>query len=59
MSKKAVFKMSQVRRNDTYLQSKVTNAREQIRAGSYATAEDVETRFAKRRAQLKTKAAGV
>lgn len=39
-----------------FLLDKVSNAREQIRTGDYASGDDVEARFAARRAQLLTKA---
>ena len=40
------------REYDTFLRSKVDMAREQIRDGEHSTSEDVEARFAARRAQL-------
>ena len=48
----------EARDHTAYLQSKVTHAREQIRSGHYAKAEDVEAKFAKRRAKLNSNAAG-
>ena len=40
------------REYDTFLHKKVDMAREQIRDGEHSTSEDVEARFAARRAQL-------
>lgn len=41
---------------DAYLRSKVDTARTQITSGQYVTAEEVEARFAARRADLRGKA---
>ena len=53
-----VQRQQEAREYDEFLRGKVADAREQIRAGDYASAEDVEARFATRRAQLPTKADG-
>ena len=47
------------REYDDFLRGKVIDARERIRAGSLASADDVEARFAERRSQLLTKAGSV
>lgn len=41
---------------EAFMRGKVAGAREQILAGDYASADDVEARFAARRAQLASKA---
>jgi predicted transcriptional regulator len=41
---------------DAFLRSKIDNARAQIASGQYGIAEEVEARFAARRAALRTKA---
>ncbi|UZR28046.1 antitoxin of toxin-antitoxin stability system [Methylococcus mesophilus] len=46
----------EAREYDEFLRGKVADAREQIRAGECASADDVEARFAARRAQLLAKA---
>jgi predicted transcriptional regulator len=51
-----VQRQREARRHDEFLHGKVADAREQVRAGAYASAEDVETRFAARRGQLMAKA---
>jgi hypothetical protein len=51
-----VQRQRQAREYDEFLRGKVADAREQIRAGEYASAEEVEARFAARRAQLLAKA---
>jgi predicted transcriptional regulator len=51
-----VQRQREAREYDEFLRTKVADAREQIRAGDYASAEDVEARFAARRAQLLAKA---
>ncbi|MDO8278773.1 MAG: antitoxin of toxin-antitoxin stability system [Burkholderiaceae bacterium] len=51
-----VQRQREAREYDDFLRDKVADAREQIRAGDYADADDVEARFAARRAQLLTKA---
>jgi predicted transcriptional regulator len=53
-----IQRQKDAREYDAFLRGKVADAREQIRAGSYASAEDVEVRFATRRAQLRAKAGG-
>jgi predicted transcriptional regulator len=53
-----VQRQREAREYDEFLRSKVTAAREQIAAGDYASSEDVEARFAARRAQLLAKAGG-
>ena len=50
-----VQRQKQARDYDAFLNSKVTQARAQIDAGNYASAEEVELRFAARRAQLQAK----
>ncbi|MEY3468648.1 MAG: hypothetical protein RL203_742 [Pseudomonadota bacterium] len=50
-----VQRQKQARDYDAFLNSKVAQARAQIDAGSYASAEEVELRFAARRAQLEAK----
>lgn len=44
------------REYDEFLRGKVADAREQIRVGDYASADEVEARFAARRAELLAKA---
>ena len=51
-----IQRQREAREYDEFLRSKLDNAREQIRAGEYASADDVEARFAARRAQLLAKA---
>jgi hypothetical protein len=51
-----VQRQRQAREYDEFLQGKVENAREQIRAGNYASSDAVETRAAVRRAQLQAMA---
>lgn len=51
-----VQRQREAREYDEFLHTKVADAREQIRAGDYASADDVEARFAARRAQLLAKA---
>lgn len=51
-----IQRQREAREYDDFLRSKVADAREQIRAGDYASAEDVEARFTARRAQLLAKA---
>ncbi len=51
-----VQRQRQAREYEEFLRGKVANAREQILAGDYASADDVEKRFAARRAQLLAKA---
>ncbi len=55
-----VQRQRQAREYEEFLRGKVANAREQIRSGEYASADDVEARFAAKRAQLlaKTGSAG-
>lgn len=47
-----VQRQSEAREYDAFLRGKVEEAREQIRAGDYASAEEVETLFATRRREL-------
>ena len=51
-----VQRQREAREYDEFLRTKVADAREQIRAGDYASADDVEARFAARRTQLLAKA---
>ncbi len=51
-----IQRQREAREYDEFLRSKLDNAREQIRTGEYASADDVEARFAARRAQLLAKA---
>ena len=53
-----VQRQRQAREYDEFLRGKVADAREQVRAGDYASADDVEARSAARRAQLLAKAGG-
>ena len=46
----------EAREHEAFLRGKVADARDQVRAGEYSPAEDVETLFAARRAQLLAKA---
>jgi predicted transcriptional regulator len=52
-----VQRQRQAREYDDFLRGKVADAREQIHAGEYASADEVEARVAARRAQLLAKAA--
>ena len=51
-----VQRQRQTRKYDEFLQGKVSDAREQASAGACASADEVEARFATRRAQLQAKA---
>ena len=51
-----VQRQRQAREYEEFLRGKVANAREQIRVGDYTGAEEVEVRFAARRAELLAKA---
>lgn len=51
-----VQRQRQAREYDDFLRGKVADAREQIHAGAYASADEVEARVAARRAQLLAKA---
>lgn len=51
-----VKRQRQEREYGEFLQSKVSEARERVRGGDYASADEVEARFAARRAQLLAKA---
>jgi hypothetical protein len=51
-----VQRQQEARAYDDFLRGKVVDARAQIRTGNYASADDVEARFAARRAQLLIKA---
>ena len=51
-----VQRQREARAYDDFLRGKVADAREQIRAGNYASADEVEARFAARRAELLAKA---
>lgn len=51
-----VQRQRQAREYEAFLRDKVANAREQIRTGDYAGGDDVEARFAARRAQMLAKA---
>lgn len=51
-----VQRQRQAREYDDYLRGKLAQAREQVQSGEYASADDVEARFAARRAQLLAKA---
>lgn len=53
-----VQRQRQEREYEQFLQAKVATAREHTRDGDYASGEDVEARFAARRAQLLAKAGG-
>jgi predicted transcriptional regulator len=50
-----VQRQKQARDYDALINSKVVHARTQIDAGNYSSAEEVEARFAARRAQLQAK----
>lgn len=54
-----VQRQRDAREYDDFLRGKVIDAREQIWAGNHASAEDVEARFAERRAQLLAKAGSI
>jgi predicted transcriptional regulator len=47
-----IQRQREARDYEAFLRGKVAHAREQINAGDYAEAEEVETRFAARRSQL-------
>lgn len=51
-----VQRQRQKREHDEFLRAKVSDAREQVRAGDFASEDEVEARFAARRAQLLAKA---
>ncbi|MBK9608407.1 MAG: antitoxin of toxin-antitoxin stability system [Betaproteobacteria bacterium] len=51
-----VQRQRQEREYNEFLRGKVSDAREQVRAGDYASADEVEARFAARRARLLAKA---
>lgn len=51
-----VQRQAEARKYDEFVRDKVAGAREQIRAREYASADDVEARFATRRARLSGKA---
>jgi predicted transcriptional regulator len=51
-----VQRQREAREYEAFLRSKVASAREQISAGEYTSADDVEERCAERRAQLLVKA---
>lgn len=53
-----VQRQRQSREYEEFLLGKVANAREQIRAGDYTGGDEVEARFAARRAQLLAKVGG-
>ncbi|MBK7469884.1 MAG: antitoxin of toxin-antitoxin stability system [Betaproteobacteria bacterium] len=53
-----VQRQRQAREYNEFLRGKVSDAREQVRAGDYASADEVEARFAARRARLLAKAGG-
>ena len=53
-----IQRQREAREYEAFLRGKVADAREQIRSGDYASAEDIEARFAARRAQLLAKAGG-
>ena len=50
-----VQRQREAREYDEFLRGKVAAAREQIRVGDYASADEVEARFAARRADLLAK----
>ena len=52
MMREFVQKQREAREYDTYLQVKVSEARNEISAGQFASAAEVETRAADRRARL-------
>lgn len=51
-----VQRQRQAREYDEFLGAKVALARDQIRTGDYASAAELEARFAEKRAQLRVKA---
>ena len=51
-----VQRQSEAREYEAFLRSKVVGAREQIHSGDYASSDEVDARFATRRAQLSNKA---
>jgi predicted transcriptional regulator len=53
-----VQRQRQAREYEEFLRCKVEDARAQIRAGDYASEDDVEARFAAKRAQLLVKSGG-
>jgi predicted transcriptional regulator len=53
-----VQRQREAREYEAFLRGKVADARGQIASGHYASAEDVEARFAARRAELLAKAGG-
>lgn len=53
-----VQRQQDAREYGAYLRGKVEHARAQIASSQYATAEDVEARFATRRADLRAKVRG-
>lgn len=53
-----VQRQRQDREYDAFLRGKVSDARVQVRVGDYASADEVEARFAARRAQLLGKPGG-
>jgi predicted transcriptional regulator len=58
MMREFVQRQRDAREYDDFLRGKVADARDQIRAGEYASADEVEARFAARRARLLAKAGG-
>jgi predicted transcriptional regulator len=50
-----VQRQREAREYDEFLRGKVAGARGQIQAGDFVSGEDIESRFASRRAQLQTK----
>jgi hypothetical protein len=52
-----VQRQKQARDYDAFIDSKVAQARAQIDARNYSSSEDVESRFAERRAKLQAKVA--
>ena len=50
-----VQRQKQARDYDAFIKSKVAQARVQIDTGNYSSAEEVESRFAERRAKLQAK----
>jgi predicted transcriptional regulator len=50
-----VKRQREAREYDEFLRAKVAGARQQIQAGDFVSDEDIESRFALRRAQLQTK----
>lgn len=53
-----VQRQRQEREYAAFLHGKVVEAREQVRTGAYASADEAEARFAARRAQLQAKLGG-